>query len=224
MSSSDSFAEGGPLRIVLVGSGRTGLRVARVLAARDHDVVVVERRADRVELISEEYIATVIQGDATRPSILRQADLNETDVVAGLTDTTATNLAACSIAKQVNPEIRTVMRTVHDETGEYDEFVDETFLPEQGGARVAVNTIERGIQTVEGHIGEIEVISVEVSTDAPVVGRSLNEIKLPRGSLVVTGPEGDRIADSDTELLAGHSYMIAVEPSVIDEVVALFRG
>lgn len=214
----------GQLRIVLVGSGRTGLRTARILADHDHDVVVVERRPDRVQQIADEYVATVIEGDATRPSILEQTDLQQADVIAGLTDTIATNLAACTIAKQRNPEIRTVMRTTHDDPDEYDEFVDETFVPEVAGAKVAASAVELGVQALEGTVGDIEILDVEVSPDAPVAGKSLEDVALPHGSLVITGAGGDSIADAETELVAGHSYVLAVDPSVANEVLNLFRG
>lgn len=220
----DSIPADGPLRIVVVGSGRTGLRTARLLAEHDHNVVVIERRDDRVEKIADEYVATVIKGDATRPSILEQADLQSADVIAGLTDTTATNLAVCTIAKQRNPGIRTVMRTIHDDTGEYDEFVDATFMPEEAGAKIATSAIELGVQSLEGTVGDIEILRIEVSPGAPVAGRTLEEISLPHGSLVVSDADGDSIAKAETELLAGNSYIVAAERSVSDEIVGLFRG
>ncbi|MFA9518097.1 TrkA family potassium uptake protein [Halopenitus sp. H-Gu1] len=224
MNATGEPPETGPLRVVLVGSGRTGLRTARILATHDHDVVVVERRADQVQKIADEYVATVIEGDATRPSILEQADLQQADVIAGLTDTTATNLAACTIAKQRNPTIRTVMRTAHDDPNEYDEFVDETFVPEVAGAKVAASAVELGVQALEGTVGEIEILDIEVGPDTPVAGKTLEDVALPRGSLVVTGAGGDSIADAETELLAGQSYVLAVDPSVANEVINLFRG
>jgi trk system potassium uptake protein TrkA len=223
MATEKRFSDG-PLRVVLVGSGRTGLRTARMLTEHDHDVVVVERRDDRVEKLSNEYIATVIQGDATRPSVLRQAQLDQADVVAGLTDTTATNLAACTIAKHTDPSIRTVMRTVHDDTGEYDEFVDATFIPEEAGAGTAVSAIERGVQTLKATVGDLEILEIEVRPDAPVAERALSDVSLPDGSLVVSGADGDETATAETELVAGRSYLLAVEPAVSDEIMNLFRG
>jgi len=213
----------GPLRIVLVGSGRTGLRTARILAEHDHDIVVVERRDDRVELLEDEYIATVIEGDATRPSILRQADLESADVIAGLTDTVGTNLAACTIAKETNPSIRTVMRTTHDGS-EYGEFVDASFTPEESGAGVAASAIETGVRTLKATVKNVRIVEITVGTDAPVAGRTLADISLPRGSLVISETDSESIAGPETELVAGRQYILAAEPSVSDEIVNLFRG
>ncbi|WP_238478323.1 potassium channel family protein [Natranaeroarchaeum sulfidigenes] len=213
----------GPLRVVLVGSGRTGLRTARILAEHDHDVVVVERRDDRVQLLENEYIATVIHGDATRPSVLRQADLESADVIAGLTDTEGTNLAACTIARETNPSIRTVMRTTHDGS-EYGEFVDATFTPEESGAGAAASAIETGVRTLKATVGDVRILEITAGSAAPVAGRTLSEVSLPRGSLVISENDSDSIAGPDTELVAGRQYILATEPAVADEVVNLFRG
>lgn len=214
----------GPLRVVLVGSGRTGLRTARILSEHNHDVVVVERRDEQVKTLENEFIATVIHGDATRPSVLRQAGLEDADVVAGLTDTVATNLAACTIAKQTNPSLRTVMRTVHDDGSEYNEFVDATFTPEKAGAGTAASAIETGVRTLKAAIGDLNILQITVGENAPVADRSLDAVSLPVGSLVVSGTDGESIAGPDTELIGGRQYIVAVEPAVSDEVVNLFRG
>jgi len=49
-------------------------------------------------------------------------------------------------------------------------------------------------------------------------------VRLPEGALIVSGANGERIARSDTTLTAGHRYVVAVEPSVADEVMNLLQG
>jgi trk system potassium uptake protein TrkA len=63
-----------------------------------------------------------------------------------------------------------------------------------------------------------------VSEGAPVAGKTLQEVSLPRGSLVVSGAAGHAVAASDTRLEPGHGYLVAVENQVADEVTRLFRG
>lgn len=215
----------GMLRIVMVGSGRIGLRTARMLEARGHDVLMIERNPERCARIADEYVATVIEGDAARPSVLRQADLPQRDRVVAATNTTATNLAVCLTAKRLAPEVRTVMRTVDDAgEAEYAEFVDAVVFPEEAGARAMTNAVEGGVQSVETLTGGIELLDLTVTEAAPVAGRTLDDVALPRGSLVVAEAGGDRIAGSGTALEAGRSYLVAAEAGVADEVVNLFRG
>lgn len=213
----------GGLRVLVVGSGRVGLATVRLLADRGHDLVVIERRPDRCEQLADEYLATVIEGDASRPSVLRQADLERTDVVAALTNTPGTNLSVCLAARQIAPDVRTVMRTIYDEEG-YGEFADAVVFPEAAGARAVTNVVEHGVDTLEATIGDLEIFDVEVAEGAPVAGRELADVALPRGSLVVSDAGGESVAGPETTLSAGRTFVVAAEPAVIDEVMNLFRG
>mgnify|MGYP006281784861 FL=1 len=213
----------GNFRVVIAGGGRVGRRAAHLLDDRGHDVVVVEADPDRADAISNEYVATVIEGDATRPSVLEQVDLERTDVVAALTSLTGTNLAIGMMAKQL-ADVQTVVRSEREPDEEFDRFVDEVIFPERAGARAAVNAIEPDVSALEDVTGELDILEVHVAEGAPVAGKTLSEIALPTGSLFVSDAAGNNIAGPETELHAGESYIVAAEPEVIDEVMNLMRG
>lgn len=216
---------GQDLRVVIVGGGRVGLRAARTLDDRGHGVTIVERDPERADTIADEYVATVIEGDATRPSVLEQTRLQRTDVLAALTANPGTNLAACLIAERYGDPIRTVMRRTDEaDSDDYADLVDTTIFPERAGASAAVNAIDAGVRVLEDMVGEIEVLVIQVAETAPVAGRSLTDVSLPRGSLVVSGSDGETIASADTVLESDREYVVATEPGVADEVRRLFRG
>jgi trk system potassium uptake protein TrkA len=217
------------LRVVIAGGGRVGTQTARILDDRGHDVVVVEDDPDLVEELSDAYVATVIEGDATRPSVLEQTGLDRTDVVAALTGRTGINLAVCMAVRQMTaeagPPVRTVARIDEGDQAEYTRFVDEVVFPEQAGARVAANEIVgASVQTLADVTGALDVMEVEVAEGAPAAGRSLEEIRFPSGTLVVSDDDGERVARPDTVMNAGRRYVVAVEPDVMDEVMNLLRG
>jgi trk system potassium uptake protein TrkA len=214
----------GSLRVVVVGSGRTGLRAIRQLDAHGHDVIVVERNADQIDVLEREYLATCIEGDATRPSILEQANVERADVVAALTDTMGTNVAVCTTAKRIDPSTRTVLRSTHPDADEFEPYADQVVFPERAGGRVAVTAIEEDFGALEGLSGDLEVYEIQVTEGAPVAGKRLSAVSLPHGSLVVSDEDGDTVASADTVLQAGHRYVVAVEGAVADEVMNLFRG
>jgi trk system potassium uptake protein TrkA len=214
----------GNFRVVIAGGGRVGQRVAHMLDDRGHDVVVVEADTDRADAISDAYVATVIEGDATRPSILEQADLDRTDVVAALTGKAGTNLAIGMMATQMTDAVQTVIRAEQEPDDEFDRFVDEVIFPERAGARAAVNAIEPDVSALEDVTGELDILEVHVAEGAPAEGKTLSQIALPRGSLFVSDAAGNSIAGPETELHAGESYLVAAEPDVVDEVLNLMRG
>lgn len=213
------------LHVVIAGGGEVGLRTARLLDDRGCSVTIIERDPRRCEQLTDEYVASVIDGDASRPGVLAQADLNRADVIAALTDREDTNFAVCQAAAAM-ADIRTVLRTERDPDARYLEFVDGIVFPEHHGARVAANEIIGGVgvRTIEEVTGDLEILEVEVNEGAPAAGKRLDQVRLPRGSLIISDAGGGHIGGPDTLLEAGDRFVVAVESDVAGEVMNLLRG
>lgn len=211
--------------VVIAGGGRVGCAAAELLADRGHNVTIIERDEQVIESIADRWVATLITGDATDPDIIDQAGIESADVIAALTGESGLNLAVCLAASELSPEIRTVAR-IDSATGEsYTRFVDGIVFPEQAGARVAVNEIcGSDVQTLSDVPGPLDIIHIRVAEGAPAAGKQLSEVRLPDGALVISDDAGSQIARSDTELVPGCQYFVAVEPAVADEVMNLLRG
>ena len=74
--------------VIIAGGGRVGFETAELLADHGHDVTIIERDERVVDEIADEWVATVIRGDATDPGIIEQAGIERADVVAALTGET----------------------------------------------------------------------------------------------------------------------------------------
>lgn len=213
------------LDVVVAGGGRVGFQAAERLADRGHDVTILESDPVQCDRISDAYVATVVEGDATSPSVLEQALSGGCDVVAGLTGSAGANLAVCMAARELAPDARTVARIDSKDKAAYERFVDATLYPEGAGARAAVNEIAGGeVFSLTEHTGDLDVMRVEVAESAPAAGKRLDEVRLPEGALIVSGSDGDSVATSDTTLSPGDVYVVAAEPAVVGEVTNLLRG
>jgi trk system potassium uptake protein TrkA len=211
--------------IAIAGGGQTGLRTAQLLNDRGHKVVIIERDHGRCKSINDEYVGTVIEGDASRPRILRQADPDRCDLLAALTGDTATNLGICMAASELSG-VRVVMRVTDPEAvTDYEDLVDGIVYPEEPGARAVVNElIGGGVRSVESIGGDLEILEVEVRPNAPAAGRKLKNTNLPKGSLIIAHANGDRVSTAETVLEPGDRYLVAVEAAVNEEVMNLLRG
>jgi trk system potassium uptake protein TrkA len=213
------------LDIIIAGGGRVGFETATLLDKRGHDITVVESDADRCDAMADEYVATIIRGDASDPDILRQADVDDSDVIAGLTGISGLNLAICMEAEEMAPEIRTIARITERGQEGYERFVDETVFPEGAGARVAANEIEGSdVRTLADVTGTLDIMEIRVEEGAPAAGKALREVRFPSGTLVISDDDGERVARPETTLAPGKRYVIAVEPDVADEVMNLLRS
>ncbi|MFB6171406.1 MAG: TrkA family potassium uptake protein [Haloarculaceae archaeon] len=211
--------------VIIAGGGRVGFQTADLLADHGHTVTVIERDANVVSALADEWIATVIHGDATDPDIIEQAGVERADVVAALTAETGQNLAVCLVAQELSPEVRTVARIDRPEGESYTRFVDSVVFPEQSGARAAVDEIVGAdVQSLASVTGALDIMLIRVDENASAAGKTLASVRFPAGAQVISDAEGERIAHSDTILTPGRRYVVAAEPDVVDEVVNLLQG
>lgn len=213
------------LDVIIAGGGRVGFQTAELLADRGHDVTIIERDEQLVSDIADQWVATVIEGDATNPDIIEQAGIEQADVIASLTGVTGLNLAVCLAASELHPEIRTIARIDRAAGEAYTRLVDAVLFPERAGARVAANEIAGSdVQTLADVTGSLDIMLVRVAEGAPAAGKQLSDVRFPEGTLIVSDENGEQVARPDTTLSAGGRYVVAVEPDVAEEVMNLLQG
>jgi CPA2 family monovalent cation:H+ antiporter-2 len=108
--------------VVLIGYGRVGAPVATALERQGIPYVVVEENRETVEHLQRSGLPA-IWGDASRPGILEHAHLEEARLlIVSAPDAFQARLMV-DHARQVNPEIDTVVRTHSDEERAYLERI-----------------------------------------------------------------------------------------------------
>ncbi len=217
------------LRAIIAGGGHVGYHMAELLDSRGHDVVIIEEDKERCEFLNDQYVATVIDGDATRPSVLRQAQPERSDVIASMIgDSVATNIFICSTARGMAPEIDTVARIDQGDQEEYEDMVDAVVFPEELAAHSAANEVIQvcggGVRTIEEFSAHLELLEIEVSEDSPAANKRFDEIGFPRGSVIIQRRDDKELATGDTVLAPGVRYLVAVNPETSNDLIRLMRG
>ncbi len=89
------------MRFVFIGSGTLAVLTSRMLVQRQHEVVIIERDPAMIEQLRAEVDVGFIQGDGTRPAILREADPAGTDLLFCLTHDDQANIIASLVARSL---------------------------------------------------------------------------------------------------------------------------
>lgn len=136
-------------QVVLVGYGRVGRHMAKLLLARQVPVVVVEQNREVVERLRLEGVPAVA-GDAADPEVLVQAHIATARMLVIATPDTLGVRQMMATARTLNPQIKTVLRT-HSEAEakllaeeDKDQPKDQqvaVFLSEQELARAMVQHV-----------------------------------------------------------------------------------
>ncbi|MCO6439687.1 MAG: Trk system potassium transporter TrkA [Nitrococcus mobilis] len=220
-------------RIILAGGGNIGKRLAGSLEGR-YQIKIIEHNLPRCRLLSEELKKTIILcGDAADEDLLLEENIENTDIFCGLTNDDEANILSAMLAKWLGA--RTVMalinRPAYVDLVQSTEGIDIAFSPQQAtigsllahirrGDMVNVHSLRRGAAEA------IEAVAHGDASSSRVVGRRIEEIKLPRGTTIGAIVRGEEVlmAHHDTVIESeDHVILFLVDKSRIDEVERLFQ-
>lgn len=130
MSTDEKFLSG---QIILVGYGRVGRRIERLLAQQELAYVVVDQDRDVIERLGKRKIVA-IYGDASEPEVLIQAHIARAGMLVIATSDTFNVRQMISIAHQLNPKIEIAIRAQSEEEAmllkQEQEFTGKFFFTE----------------------------------------------------------------------------------------------
>ncbi|WP_132059480.1 Trk system potassium transporter TrkA [Halorussus amylolyticus] len=216
------------MRVVIVGAGEVGSSIAASLASA-HDVVVVDIDGERVESMTYSHDVLAIQGDGTSLSTLRNAGIDDADMLIASTDDDETNLVACGTAKTVDDPftIARVKSTDYLETWEQTErafgvdfMVCTNLLTAEDIVRVIGLPAARDVDPFAG--GAVQMAEFEVAADSPVVDQTVREAdRFDSLTFAATLRNGDvEIPRGDTVIRAGDKVVVIGSPESVQGFAA----
>ncbi len=205
------------LHVLVVGGGRVGAALARLLTDAGHEVVVIEPDDERAsELRASQPAVRVVTADGTDPAVLESAGIRAVEVVAAVTGDDARNLVVAGLARLGFGAPRTVARIVDpahawlfEERLGVDAAVDQADLL----ARLIVEEISLGevATLVKLRRGDLTLVEETVAPDARAVGRTIADLDLPAACVLVAVLRGDEVLHSRGDLvLEAHDEVLAV--------------
>jgi trk system potassium uptake protein TrkA len=219
-------------RIIIAGGGNIGKRLARALES-DYRVKVVESSLDRARSIAEDLERTIVlHGDGADEDLLLEENIEDTDVFCALTNDDEANVLAAMLAKRLGA--RKVMALINRAA-----YVD---LVQSGPIDIAISPQQATIGTLLTHVRRGDVAAVHAlrrgaaeameavahgdATSSKVVGRHVEDIKLPVGASIGAIVRGEEVimAHHDTVIEPeDHVILFLVDKSRIGEVERLFQ-
>ena len=87
--------------IIVVGCGRVGSKLARLLAESNNNVSVIDRKAESFANLGSSFNGSVIQGVGFDEEVLQRAGIEEADCVAAVTQYDNANLMVVEVASRL---------------------------------------------------------------------------------------------------------------------------
>ena len=171
------------MKIIVAGAGEVGFHLAKLLSYESQDITLIDLNKDSLFYADNHLDIRVLRGDATSISVLRDAQVAESDLVIAVTSSEATNLTLCMLAKQLGCK-RTIARISNAEFIQNKDVInfpelgiDELISPE---ALAAIEIQQLLDQTAFNYTYEFEgglliMVGVLLPKSAPFVGKTVQE-------------------------------------------------
>jgi len=222
------------LRIVVVGAGKIGSNLAKMLIERGNEVIIIDYDEERCSKLSAEVDALIIKGDATKLETLRDAEVDKADVFIAVTDRDEVNVLSCLIAKQMG-STRTIARVGDSRLIEVVEAlgVERAICPELVTARLLSDLVtgRYGVSELLTSEGGFKLLDIILSASSQIVGKTLKDvvktIPLPPWSYVILAiAEEDKVfkPNDDWVFKEGQRLIILVKAEEAEEVKRIFTG
>ncbi|RVU83470.1 Trk system potassium transporter TrkA [Leucothrix sargassi] len=195
-------------KIMIAGGGNVGGNLASLLEKERYQVKIIEQDPDTAGYLAEKLDRTlVLEGDAADEHLLQEEDISNIDVFCAVTNDDEANILSAMLAKRLG--VRKVMALVNRpsyvdlvESG----IIDMAISPQQvtlsgllahvrQGDIVSVHALRKGAAEV------LEVVAHGDENTSRVVGRSLEQLKLPPGSTVCAVVKGSHVVLPNSEVI-----------------------
>ncbi|MGH7708108.1 MAG: potassium channel family protein [Vulcanimicrobiaceae bacterium] len=209
--------------IIVVGGGKVGTYLASALLAQNHEVVVIEKEPRKVQYMSsilENDVALI--GDGCDPLVLDQAGIERADVVVADTGDDEDNLVVCLITKK-HSKARCIARVNNPKNKAIFASIDrERPITMISSTEIILDSINEHVNVRDYSIiaklkdGDLELVRVQLPAGAPVDGKKISQIALPRGCIVVAIDRSGQemiVPNGETMLHAGDEIILMAKQS-----------
>lgn len=167
------------MKVIILGSGRQGARLAQLLEAEKYEVVVIDKNPSAFNRL-ENFHGKLVLGSGIDEDIMVRAGIKDAYAFAAVTNGDNTNLMAAQIAKVIYKVPKVVCR-VYDprRSGIYHDLGLETVCATTVGARMLRNIVTSPKVLRQYQMGDGTAVAIELKMGEKINGKKIKDIEIP---------------------------------------------
>ncbi|WP_097014897.1 potassium channel family protein [Anaerocolumna aminovalerica] len=218
------------MKVIIIGGGQVGSYLASLLISNGHEIKVIDNREDIVYKLENELPKeSIIFGSGSDPEILKQAGIENADVVAAVSGADEINLVVSTLAKMEFGVPRVVARVNNPRN---------TWLYNDGmGVDVYVNQAEIMSHLVVEEMdlknmftllklsrGDYSIIQIKVGQHGKAANEFVKDLSIPKETVIiaVTRNESVIIPKGDTQILVDDDILLLTDEKSRDALKEIF--
>lgn len=202
--------------VVIVGGGKVGSYLARMLKESGYEITLIEERKEQVaKILEDQPDLNVVRGDGCEPFVLDEARILKADAVVAVTGHDEDNIVVCMLARHEYEVPHTIARINNPK--------NEWLFRESFGVDIALSNTHMIAKILQEEValgdivtllklkkGDVSLVELKMESSSPAAGKVLKDLKLPadvilvsiiRGSELIL-PKGSTTLEVGDEILA----------------------
>jgi trk system potassium uptake protein TrkA len=221
-------------RIMIAGGGNIGLGLAQRLESK-YNVKLIEHGDVNCSLAAERlHDAIVLHGDASDSHLLKNENIDETDLFCSVTNDDEANMMSAILAKRLGAKVTIALvnkQTYAHYLIERSPDIDMAISPQRITGGKILTYLRKGdmVNVYSFPRGKAEALEVIVHGEAgrsSVVGKSIEQLRLPSDVVVCAVLRGDKALSATHDLVIenqDHIVLFVCDKKHIKTVEKLFQ-
>lgn len=180
-------AKGGEkkMKVVVVGLGKVGRNILQCLVEESHDIVAIDENAETVQDIVDRYDVMGLCGNGCIAENLKEAGVENADLLLSVTPSDEQNVLCCLIAKSLGAK-NTIARVRDPEYNQQADFmreklgIDRLVNPDKTLAQEIIRLLRfPSAEKISSFAdGRVEIVEMKLPSGCSLIGKRLNEINI----------------------------------------------
>jgi len=208
------------MHVIIVGCGRVGSELAKLLSNEGHDVVVVDKNVSSFDRLGETFNGVTLTGNGFSLDLLKQAGIEKADAFCAVTNGDNTNIISAQAAKKIFSVPKVIARVYDPQRAHIYaalgmDIISGTIL---FASMIRDKIIESRFSSYLIETKDLGVIEIEVKSG--LKGQLIKNINVPGEFMVVAirRMDGVIIPELDTVLKEKDILMGVVKVAHLNEV------
>ncbi len=210
--------------VIIVGCGRVGSELAKLLSSEEHNVVVIDKNADAFDRLGSAFNGLTFVGNGFSLELLKLAGIEKADAFCAVTNGDNTNLISAQVAKKIFSVPKVIARVYDPQRAHIYaalglDIISGTVL---FAAMLRDKIIESRFSSSLIETKDLGVIEIEVKKG--LIGKAVQELNLPQELMVVAirRPSGDFLPAPTSVLKEKDVLLAAVKVASLPRIRQLF--
>lgn len=212
------------MRVIIMGCGRVGEQLARLMAEEGHDIAVIDYNGEALARLGQDFKGRRVKGIGFDREVLLRAGIETADGFAAMSSSDNVNVVAARIARVIFHVPRVVARLFEPERAEvYKRLGLVTISSTLWGAERTRELLTYAEFDSVRSFGTGQVQLLEIDVPERLVGHSVRDLSVPGEVSVIALTRGGRamLPMSGTAFRSGDVLHLAVVSDAMDRVARL---